>query len=49
VPLSSTTLVKLNDTIEFSDGSSMSTPTWRISCQCFIATPTEGYPEVVSL
>jgi hypothetical protein len=36
--------VKLRDTIEFSDGCSMNTPTWRTSCRCFIAMPTEGYP-----
>jgi hypothetical protein len=35
----------LNDTIEFSGGCSMNTPTWRASCRCFTATPTEGYPQ----
>jgi hypothetical protein len=49
VPSSSMVLVKLNDAIEFSGGSSMSTPTWRASCQCSTTTPTEGYPKVVSL
>jgi hypothetical protein len=44
VPSSSTTLVKLNDTIEFSGGCSMNAPTWRASCRCFTTTPTEGYP-----
>jgi hypothetical protein len=44
VPSSSTTLVKLNDAIEFSDGSLMSTPSWRASCQRSTASPTEGYP-----
>jgi hypothetical protein len=41
--------VKLNDAIEFSSGSSMSTPTWRASCRCFTTTPTEDTPKVVSL
>jgi hypothetical protein len=27
----------------------MNTPTWRASCRCFTATPTKGYPKVVSL
>jgi hypothetical protein len=49
VPLSSTTLVKLNDSIEFSGGCSMNISTWRTSYRCFTATLTEGYPEVVSL
>jgi hypothetical protein len=43
VPSSSTVLVKLNNAIKFSGGSSMSTPSWRTSCQCFTSTPTEGY------
>jgi hypothetical protein len=43
--LVSTTLVKLKDAIEFSSGCSMNTPTWRASCRCFTATPTEGYPQ----
>jgi hypothetical protein len=34
----------LNDAIEFSSGSSMSTANWHASCWCFTATPTEGYP-----
>jgi hypothetical protein len=42
VPLSSTSLVKLIDTIEFAGGCSMNIPTWRISCQCFTAKLTEG-------
>jgi hypothetical protein len=41
---SSTALVKLKDDIEFSGGCSMNTPTWRASCRCFTATPTDGYP-----
>jgi hypothetical protein len=49
VPSSSTVLVKLRDVIEFSGGCSMNNPTWRASCRCFTATPTEGYPKVVSL
>jgi hypothetical protein len=44
VPSSSMVLVKLRDAIEFSGGCSMNTPTWRASCRCFTATPTEGYP-----
>jgi hypothetical protein len=44
VPSLSTALVKLIDAIEFSGGSLMNTPTWRVSCRCFTATPTEGYP-----
>jgi hypothetical protein len=44
VPSSSTTLVKLNDAIEFTGGSSMSAPTWHTSCWCFTTTPIEGYP-----
>jgi hypothetical protein len=44
VPSSSTALVKLKDAIEFYGGYSMNPPTWRASCRCFIATPTEGYP-----
>jgi hypothetical protein len=44
VPSSSAMLVKLKDAIEFCSGCSMNTPTWRTRCQCFIATPTEGYP-----
>jgi hypothetical protein len=44
VPSSSTVLVKLRDAIEFSGGCSMNTPTWRATCRCFTATPTEGYP-----
>jgi hypothetical protein len=36
--------VKLKDAIEFSSGCSINTPTWRTNCQCFNATPTEGYP-----
>jgi hypothetical protein len=39
--------VKLNDTIEFSNGSSMSTPTWRASYRSLTPKPTERYPEVV--
>jgi hypothetical protein len=23
----------------------MNTPTWRASCRCFTAAPTEGYPQ----
>jgi hypothetical protein len=42
--LSSTALVKLKNTIKFSGGCSMNTPTWCASCQCFTTTPTEGYP-----
>jgi hypothetical protein len=49
VPSSSMALVKLNDVIEFADGSSMNTPTWRASYRCLAAKPTEGYPEVVDL
>jgi hypothetical protein len=49
VPSSSTLLVKLRDTIKFSSGCSMNTPTWHANCRCFTTTPTEGYPEVVSL
>jgi hypothetical protein len=37
-----TVLVKLNDAIELSSGSSASTPTWRASCRCFTSKPTEG-------
>jgi hypothetical protein len=44
VPSSSTLLVKLRDAIEFSSGCLMNIPTWRASCRCFTATPTEGYP-----
>jgi hypothetical protein len=44
VPSPSTLLVKLKDAIEFSSGCSMNTLTWRASCRCFIAMPTEGYP-----
>jgi hypothetical protein len=44
VPSSSIALVKLNDTIGFSGGSLMSTPTCHASYRCFTATPTEGYP-----
>jgi hypothetical protein len=44
VPSSSTTLVKLKDAIEFSSGCLMTYPTWRASCQCFTAMPTEEYP-----
>jgi hypothetical protein len=42
-PSSSTLLVKLRDTIEFSSGCSMNTPTWRARCRYFTVTPTEGY------
>jgi hypothetical protein len=28
-------------------GSSMNTPTWRVSCRCFTTKHTDGYPEVV--
>jgi hypothetical protein len=45
VPSSSTALVKLNDAIEFSGGSLMSTNTWCASCRCFTATPTEGHTQ----
>jgi hypothetical protein len=45
VPSLSTTLVKWKDAIEFSSGCSMNSPTWRASCRCFTATPTEGYPQ----
>jgi hypothetical protein len=41
VPSSSKALVKLKDAIEFYGGCSMNTPTWRISCRCFIAAPIE--------
>jgi hypothetical protein len=44
VPSSSTVLGKLRNAIEFSSGCSMNTPTWRTSCQCFTAKPTEAYP-----
>jgi hypothetical protein len=37
--------VKLKDAIEFSGGCWMNTPTWRASCRCFTAMPTEGYPQ----
>jgi hypothetical protein len=40
--------VNLNDAIEFAGGSSMRTPTWRVSCQCFTACPPRGIPKVVS-
>jgi hypothetical protein len=46
VPSLSTALVKLKDAIEFFGGCSMNTPTWRASCRCFTATPTEGYLQV---
>jgi hypothetical protein len=46
---SSNVTVNLNDAIEFSRGALMNTPTWRVSCRCFIRQPTEGYPEVVDL
>jgi hypothetical protein len=46
--LGGTTLVNLNDAIEFADGSSMRTPTRRASCRCFTACPSRGIPEVVS-
>jgi hypothetical protein len=49
VPSSSTVLVKLKDAIEISGGCSMNTPTWRANYRCFTVTPTEGYPEVMSL
>jgi hypothetical protein len=49
VPSSSTVLVKLKDAIEFSGGCSMNTATWHASCRYFTATPTQRYPEVVSL
>jgi hypothetical protein len=45
VPSSSMVLVKLRDAIEFFGGCSMNTPTWHVSCPCFTATPTEGYPQ----
>jgi hypothetical protein len=41
---SSTVLVKLKDTIEFSGKCSMNSPTWRASYRRFTTTPTEGYP-----
>jgi hypothetical protein len=47
MPSSSTALIKLNDAIEFSGGSSMSAPTWRASCRCFTAKTTEDTPKVV--
>jgi hypothetical protein len=49
VSSSSTALVKLKNAIEFSGGCLMNTSTRHDSCRCFTATPTEGYPEVVSL
>jgi hypothetical protein len=45
---SGTTLVKLKNAIEFSDGCLMNTPTWRASCRCLTSKPTEGSPEVVN-
>jgi hypothetical protein len=41
--LGGTTLVNLNDAIEFTGGSSMRTPIWRASCQCCYRLPTKGY------
>jgi hypothetical protein len=46
--LGATVLVKLNDAIEFADGSLMHTPTWHASYRCFTAYPPRGIPEVVS-
>jgi hypothetical protein len=48
VPSGGTALVNLNDTIEFAGGSSMRTPTWRASYQCFTAYPPRAIPEMVS-
>jgi hypothetical protein len=45
--LGGTTLVNLDDAIEFASGSSMRTPIWRASCRCFTACPPRGIPEVV--
>jgi hypothetical protein len=44
VPSLSTSLMKLNDAIEFTSESSMSSRIWRASCWCFTAKPTEEYP-----
>jgi hypothetical protein len=46
MPWEGTDLVNWKDAIEFVGGSSMRSPTWHASCQCFTGCPSRGIPKV---